>query len=62
MSTPEGRMFYIRALLKAESGQDLVEYGLLAAFIAISAVATLRLIEPLVLAIWNVIQAAIETV
>jgi Flp pilus assembly pilin Flp len=55
-------MFYIKALLKAESGQDLVEYGLLAAFIAISAVATLRLIEPLVIAIWNVIQTAIESV
>jgi Flp pilus assembly pilin Flp len=55
-------MFYIKALLKAESGQDLVEYGLLAAFIAISSVATLRLLEPLVIAIWNVIQNAIESV
>ena len=55
-------MFYIKALLKAESGQDLVEYGLLAAFIAISAVVTLRLLGPLVIAMWDVIQAAIESV
>jgi len=55
-------MFYIKALLKAESGQDLVEYALLAAFISISAIATLRLLGPLVAALWDVIQAAIETV
>ncbi|HKW13613.1 MAG TPA: hypothetical protein VJS69_03920 [Candidatus Krumholzibacteria bacterium] len=55
-------MDYIKALVKAESGEDLVEYGLLAAFIAISAVTTLRLIEPLVSALWDVIQAAIQSV
>ena len=55
-------MFYIRRYLKLESGQDLVEYALLAAFISITTVATLRLIGPLVLALWNVIQANIESV
>ena len=55
-------MNYIKGLLKLESGQDLVEYALLAAFISISTVATLRLLEPLVAALWSVIQAAMESV
>lgn len=55
-------MFYIRGLLKLESGQDLVEYALLAGFISITTVATLRLIGPLVLAMWEMIQANIESV
>jgi Flp pilus assembly pilin Flp len=55
-------MFYIRGLLKLESGQDLVEYALLAAFISITTVATLRFIGPLVMAMWGQIQAVIESV
>ena len=43
-----------------EVGQDLVEYGLLAAFISISAIATLRLLGPLVAALWEVILNAIS--
>lgn len=55
-------MYYIKGLLKLDSGQDLVEYALLAAFISITTVASLRLIGPLVAALWNVIQANIESV
>jgi Flp pilus assembly pilin Flp len=55
-------MSYIKGLLKLDSGQDLVEYALLAAFISITTVATLRLLGPLVVALWGVIQANIESV
>jgi Flp pilus assembly pilin Flp len=55
-------MHYIVGLLQDESGQDLVEYGLLAAFISIASIATIRLIGPLVAALWDLIQTAIATV
>jgi Flp pilus assembly pilin Flp len=55
-------MLYIMNLLQDDSGQDLVEYGLLAAFISIASVATLRLIAPLVAALWDTIQTAIAGV
>jgi Flp pilus assembly pilin Flp len=38
----------------------MVEYALLASFISIVAIATLRLIGPLILAIYNAIQAALS--
>jgi Flp pilus assembly pilin Flp len=49
----------LKRLFKNEKGQDMVEYALLASFISIVAIATLRLIGPLVLAIYNSIQAAL---
>ena len=49
----------LRNLFKDERGQDMVEYALLASFISIVAIATLRLIGPLVLAIYNGIEAAL---
>ncbi len=55
-------MSYIKGLLKLDSGQDLVEYALLAAFISITTVATLRLLGPLVVALWDVIRANVESV
>jgi Flp pilus assembly pilin Flp len=55
-------MLYIKGLLQDDSGQDLVEYGLLAAFISIASIATIRLIGPLVVALWDVIEGAIATV
>jgi Flp pilus assembly pilin Flp len=42
-----------------EKGQDLIEYGLLASFISISAVVVIRLIGPLVNAMWVAIHAAL---
>jgi len=46
-------------LIRDEKGQDMVEYALLASFISIVAIATLRLIGPLVNAIYVAIQAAL---
>lgn len=48
-----------KRLFREESGQDMVEYALLASFISIVAIATLRLIGPLVNAIYVDIQAAL---
>ncbi len=49
----------LKRLLRDESGQDMVEYALLASFISIVAIATLRLIGPLVNAIYVDIQTAL---
>jgi pilus assembly protein Flp/PilA len=46
--------------LRDDSGQDMVEYGLLAAFISIVAIAALRAIGPLVTTIYNNVQAALS--
>jgi Flp pilus assembly pilin Flp len=46
-------------LIRDEKGQDMVEYALLASFISIVAIATLRLIGPLVDAIYVDIEAAL---
>jgi Flp pilus assembly pilin Flp len=46
-------------LVRNNKGQDMVEYALLASFISIVAIATLRLIGPLILAIYNAIRAAL---
>jgi Flp pilus assembly pilin Flp len=55
-------MHYIKGLLQDKSGQDLTEYALLAGFISITSVATLRLIGPLVAALWDVIHTAVAGV
>jgi Flp pilus assembly pilin Flp len=49
----------LKKLIRGEKGQDMVEYALLASFISIVAIATLRLIGPLILAIYNAIRAAL---
>jgi Flp pilus assembly pilin Flp len=49
----------LNALKRNQKGQDMVEYALLASFISIVAIATLRLIGPLILAIYNAIRAAL---
>jgi Flp pilus assembly pilin Flp len=46
-------------LIRDEKGQDMVEYALLASFISIVAIATLRLIGPLVDGIYVDIQTAL---
>ncbi len=48
-----------RKLFSEESGQDMIEYALLASFISIVAIATLRLIGPLIVDIYNDISAAL---
>ncbi len=47
-------------LFRDQKGQDMVEYALLASFISIVAIATLRLIGPLVDGIYQDIQAALS--
>ncbi|RPH57366.1 MAG: Flp family type IVb pilin [Acidobacteria bacterium] len=54
-----GPVNYVEKLLGDDGGEDLIEYGLLAAFIAIAAVVTLRAIAPLVEAMWGIIRDAI---
>lgn len=49
-----------RRFLREEKGQDMVEYGLLAAFISIVAIAALQEIGPLVKKVFLAIQAALE--
>jgi Flp pilus assembly pilin Flp len=55
-------MLRFSKMLHDEAGQDLTEYALLAGFIAIAAVATIRLIGPLVEVLWTVIRDAIANI
>ena len=52
-------MRFVSKLIRKEEGQDMVEYALLAAFISIVAIVTIRNIGPLVTAIYVRIQAAL---
>jgi Flp pilus assembly pilin Flp len=45
--------------LRREDGNDMIEYALLAAFISIVAIAALQAIGPLVLALYQNVQAAL---
>ncbi len=48
----------LRRLWKRDEGQDMIEYAVLAAFISIVAIAVIRLIGPLVTAIYqNIVNA-----
>ena len=47
----------LREFLKDESGQDLIEYALLASFLAISSVAALKVLGPKVAAFYNTLSA-----
>ena len=51
-------MRFIPRFLHEDDGQDLTEYGLLAAFISVVAVITVRNIGPLVDALYQVVQDA----
>jgi len=52
-------MKFFSKLVRDESGQDMVEYALLAAFISIVAIVTIRNIGPLIDAIFQRVQAAL---
>ena len=52
-------MGLLSRLRREEDGQDMVEYGLLGAFISIVAVVTIRNIGPLVDALFQAVQAAL---
>ena len=49
-----------RRFLHEDKGQDMVEYGLLAAFISIVAIIALQAIGPLVRTVYENVQAALE--
>ncbi len=48
----------IRSLLRGERGQDLIEYALLASFIAMVVVAALRLLGPKITVYYDKINAS----
>ena len=52
-------MKYLKSFLTEDSGQDMIEYGLLAAFVSIVAIASLRAIGPLVNTIYVNVQNAL---
>jgi Flp pilus assembly pilin Flp len=52
-------MRFLSKLIREEKGQDMVEYALLAAFISIIAIVTIRNIGPLVDAVYQNVQAAL---
>jgi pilus assembly protein Flp/PilA len=55
----QNSMKYIKRFLTEDSGQDMVEYGLLAAFVSIVAIGALRAIGPLVNTIYTGVQTAL---
>jgi Flp pilus assembly pilin Flp len=53
-------MRHIQRFLRNDGGQDIIEYALLAAFISIVSLATIKLIGPLVSNVYGTIQTAIS--
>jgi pilus assembly protein Flp/PilA len=53
-------MRILKNFIRKEDGQDMVEYALLAAFISIIAIVTIRNIGPLVDAIYQNVQSALS--
>lgn len=51
-----------RALWADESGQDLVEYALLVALIAIVVIAAIRILGPIIAGVFNTISDNLNTV
>jgi Flp pilus assembly pilin Flp len=49
----------LRKLFRREDGQDMIEYAILAAFISIVAIVAIKLIGPLVNAIYVAVGAAL---
>jgi Flp pilus assembly pilin Flp len=49
----------IRKLFADERGQDLMEYGLLASFISVVALATIKLIGPLFVPLYESVKTAL---
>ena len=51
----------IRSFFKEEDGQDLVEYSLLLAFIALAAVAVLTTVKTNINALWTKVNTKLTT-
>lgn len=54
-------MKFWKKFLREDDGQDMIEYGLLAAFISIVAIVALRAIGPLVNAVYVAVQNALPS-
>lgn len=54
-------MKFWKKFLREDDGQDMIEYGLLAAFISIVAIVALRAIGPLVNAVYVGVQNALPS-
>jgi Flp pilus assembly pilin Flp len=52
---------YLRALVRREKGQDMIEYALLAALIAIVAVVSIRAAGVSVNEIWGAVETELGT-
>jgi len=50
----------LKKLLRDESGQDIIEYGLLASFISIVALVTIKLIGVLIAPLYDAVAAALS--
>ncbi len=46
-------------LARGDEGQDLIEYGVLAAFLSVAAVAVVRALGPLIDALYQLVRAAL---
>jgi Flp pilus assembly pilin Flp len=46
-------------IIRDEEGQDMIEYGILAAFISVVAIIAIKAIGPLVDALYVLVQAAL---
>ena len=53
-------MLDLRKLWRDERGQDVMEYGVLAAFISVAAVTVIRTIGPLIAAMFAQVLAALS--
>jgi len=53
---------WIKNWLKADKGQDLVEYAMLLAFIALIVIVALRLAGPAINTVWNNIVTALQAI
>jgi Flp pilus assembly pilin Flp len=53
-------MILLVDLLRKDDGEDLIEYGVLAAFLSVVALATIRAIGPLVGALFQDVLAALQ--
>lgn len=51
----------LRRFVRKDEGQDMVEYGLLAALLSIAAVLTLRLFGPLVDGMYQKVLAVLQS-
>lgn len=49
----------LRSIFRDEQGQDLMEYGLLAVFISVAALATIKLIGPLIAPLYEAVKAVL---